>query len=161
MAATTTTAPPLPSYAVVTLDRQKFVECPQVFPAIVSITTPLQVITGAVALPGVANFLLRGLARGYAVQEGPFEFRFRFRLGNSDGATWYFSGGVGDNSDRILDTLCFGSGPFPYVVNPPIAYSASAHIRYEIEDLIGFQAPPGGYTIYLAFHGTYLIPVAS
>jgi hypothetical protein len=146
-------------YGVVTIDGQDYVERAQVFPAIVNITTNNQIlIAQRVVLPGVANFLLKGLTRETVDALGFSQaLRFRFRLGNSDGGTWYISAGIGEPNDRVIDTAVFGTGQFPFVLIPPIPYSAGANITYEIEDVSG-QAP---YVINLAFHGSYLIPVAS
>lgn len=145
-------------YGVVTIDGQQFVERAQIFPMDVSITTNYQILTQQrLTLPGVANFLLKGLTRETTQNGISANIRFKFRLGNSDGATWYISGGVGSATERAVDTLCFGSGMFPYPIIPPIPYSAGANIVFEIED-ISAQAP---YVINLAFHGAYLIPVAN
>ena len=57
----------------------------------------------------------------------------------------------------MIDSSCFGTGQFPFVLIPPIPYSAGANIMFEIEDLSGL-AP---YTINISFHGSYLIPVAT
>ena len=70
---------------------------------------------------------------------------------------WYISGGIGSTTERALDTLVFGSGMFPYPIIPPIPYSAGSNIVFEVED-ISSAAP---YVINFAFHGAYLIPVAS
>jgi hypothetical protein len=145
-------------YGVVTIDGQQFVERAQIFPMDLSITTPFQILTQQrVTLPGVANFLLKGLTRDVTVNGISVAQHFKFRLGNSDGSTWYISGGVGSTTERAIDTLCFGNGQFPYPIIPPIPYSAGANIVFEVEDISGL-AP---YTINFAFHGAYLIPVAS
>jgi hypothetical protein len=137
----------------------------------VTVTADLQILTQQrVTLPGVANFLLKGLTRETTTNGLSTNNRFRFRLGNSDGTTWYFSGGIGATTDRVVDTLCFGTGQFPFPVIPPIPYSAGASILFEIEDLGGsniLTVPPGGtvpngpYVINIAFHGSYLIPVSA
>jgi hypothetical protein len=145
-------------YGVVTIDGQQYVERAQIFPMDLSVTTNYQILTQQrVTLPGVANFLLKGLTRETTVNGVSTAIRFKFRLGNSDGSTWYISGGVGSTTERSLDTLCFGSGMFPYPLIPPIPYSAGANIVFEVEDISG-AAP---YVINFAFHGAYLIPVAS
>lgn len=145
-------------YGVVTIDNQQYIERAQIFPADINITVNYQVLTQQrVTLPGVANFLLKGLTRETTINGISQPIRFKFRLGNSDGTTWYVAGGLGATSDRVVDTLIFGTGQFPYAVIPPIPYSAGANIMFEIEDLSG-NAP---YVINLAFHGSYLIPVAS
>ena len=145
-------------YGTVTIDGQQYIERAQVFPATLDITANLQIFTQQrVTLPGVANFLLKGLTREVTVSGISSSRRFRFRLGNSDGTTWYFSGGIGATTERVIDTLCFGTGQFPFPLIPPIPYSAGANIMYEVEDYSG-QAP---YSINFAFHGSYLIPVAT
>jgi hypothetical protein len=145
-------------YGVVTIDNQQYVERAQIFPLDLAITTNNQILTQQrVTLPGVANFLLKGLTREITAAGASSARRFKFRLGNSDGQTWYISGGIGSNTERAIDTLCFGSGMFPYVIIPPIPYSAGSNIIFEVEDISG-AAP---YTINFAFHGAYLIPVAS
>lgn len=145
-------------YGVVNIDGQNYIERAQIFPATLDITQNLQILTQQrVTLPGVANFLLKGLTREVTVNGVSTNLRFKFRLGNSDGTTWYIAGGLGAINDRVVDTLIFGTGQFPYALIPPIPYSAGANIMYEVEDLSG-QAP---YTINFAFHGSYLIPVAT
>lgn len=145
-------------FGQITIDGQQYIERAQIFPANLDITQNLQVLAQQrVTLPGVANFLLKGLTREVTVNGISSSRRFRFRLGNSDGTTWYFSGGLGAISDRVVDTLCFGTGQFPYPIIPPIPYSAGANIMFEVEDLSSL-AP---YTINFAFHGSYLIPVAT
>lgn len=144
-------------YGVVTIDGQQYVERAQIFPMDLNITLNFQILTQQrVTLPGVANFLLKGLTREITVAGISSPRRFKFRLGNSDGSTWYISGGIGSSTERAVDTLCFGSGMFPYPIIPPIPYSAGSNIVFEVEDISG-GAP---YTINFAFHGAYLIPVA-
>lgn len=145
-------------YGVVTIDNQQYIERAQIFPVTIDISTSLQLFTQQrVTLPGVANFLLKGLTREVTVAGISAQRRFRFRYGNSDGTTWYIAGGIGATTDRVVDTSVFGTGQFPYAIIPPIPFSAGANIMFEIEDLSGL--PP--YTINLAFHGSYLIPVAT
>ena len=145
-------------YGVVTIDGQQYVERAQIFPMDVTIATNYQILTQQrLTLPGVANFLLKGLTRETTQNGISTSIRFKFRLGNSDGSTWYISGGVGSTTERAVDSLCMGTGMFPYPVIPPIPYSAGANIVFEVEDISG-QAP---YVINFAFHGAYLIPVAS
>jgi hypothetical protein len=148
-------------YGVVEIDGQQYVERAQVFPADVNVTTNFQVLTQQrVTLPGVANFLLKGLTRETTAAGVSTAVRFKFRLGNSDGQTWYISGGVGASTDRAIDTAVFGSGQFPYPIIPPIPYSAGANIVFEIEDVSG-SATATPYVINIAFHGAYLIPVGT
>jgi hypothetical protein len=148
-------------YGVITIDGQQYIERVQIFPQDVIVNQNYQLLTQQrVTLPGVANFLLKGLTREVTINGASANMRFKFRLGNSDGTTWYFAGGIGATTDRVIDTLCFGTGQFPYPVIPPIPYSAGANIMYEIEDLTG-AAGATPYVINMAFHGSYLIPVAS
>ena len=143
-------------YGVIEIDGQEYIERAQIFPQDVAVNTNFQIQTQLrVTLPGVANFLLKGLTREVTVAGSSQPRRFKFRLGNSDGQTWYISGGVGATSERAVDTLVMGSGMFPYPLIPPIPYSAGANIVFEVEDISG-NAP---YMINFAFHGSYLIPV--
>lgn len=145
-------------YGQVTIDGQNFIERAQIFPATLTIPTNYAVFTQQrVTLPGVANFLLKGLTREVTQAGNSVDRRFRFRFGNSDGTTWYTAGGIGADTERVVDTLCFGTGQFPYVIVPAINFSAGANIQFEVEDLSG-NAP---YVINFAFHGAYLIPVGS
>ena len=83
-------------YGTVTIDGQQYIERAQIFPQTLDITTNLIVLAQQrVTLPGVANFLLKGLTREVTVAGVSTSLRFRFRLGNSDGTTWYFAGGRG------------------------------------------------------------------
>lgn len=143
-------------YGVIQIDGQNYVERAQIFPFDLNMTRNFQVLNGQrLSLPGVANYLLKGLTREVTINGVPQTRRFKFRLGNSDGTTWYFSGGIGSNTERVLDTNCFGSAQFPYPLIPPITYSAGANIMFEVEDVSG-NTP---YVINFAFHGSYLIPV--
>lgn len=142
----------------VSIEGKEYIERVQVFPDQVAVTVGLQVITGLrIALPGVAPFLLKGLTRTVVNAAGPAVLRFRFRFGNSDGGAWYTAAGIGGVSDRVVDNLIFGTAQFPYVLTPPILYGANSSITYEIEDLAGAGAVP--YTIYLGFHGSYLLSI--
>ena len=144
-------------YGVVEIDGQQYVERAQIFPQDVQITSAFQIVTPRVTLPGVANFLLKALTREVIVSAASAARRFKFRLGNSDGQTWYIAGGVGGTTDRVIDTSVFGTGSFPYPLIPPIPYSAGASIVFEVEDISGGFP----YTINFAFHGAYLIPVGA
>lgn len=150
-------------FGIITIDNQQYIERVQIFPQDVQVTSNFQILTQQrVTLPGVANFLLKGLTRETTTNGVSSSNRFKFRLGNSDGTTWYIAGGIGANTDRAMDTVCFGNGQFPFPIIPPIPYSAGANILFEIEDLGGSAIPTNGpYVINLAFHGSYLIPVAS
>jgi len=145
-------------YGVVVIDGVQYIERAQIFPATVNVNQNFQVLTQLrIALPGVANFLLKGLTREVTVNGVSTPVRFKFRLGNSDGGVWYFSGGLGAPSNRVIDSCCMGTGQFPYPLIPPIPYSASASIQYEVEDVSG-GAGANPYVINFGFHGAYLIP---
>ena len=151
------------SYGQVTINGKNYTERIQIFPLEVDVTSNGQILTGSLQLPGVANFRLKGLTRvvvkTHAVSSA---CPFKFRLGNSDGSVWYSQGGVngtlGTNSpaggsiDRVLDSLMFGNGQFPFPLVVPLYYSASGSIRWEVEDVSSNST----YTIYFGFHGSYL-----
>ena len=145
-------------FGVITIDNQQYIERAQIFPLDFQVTQNYGVYVGQrLTLPGVANYLLKGLTRETTINGASAAVRFKFKLGNSDGTTWYFSGGIGAPDDRVLDINCFGTGQFPFPLIPPIPYSAGGSINFEVQDISG-AAP---YTISFAFHGSYLIPVAS
>ena len=154
--------PSVPSntYGVITLDGSQYVERFQLFVMENTITTSRQVITNQrLTLPGVANFLLKGMTRDFTTPtvQGSADRRFRFRILNQEGSTNFFSGGLGMYDDRAYDNICFGSGQFPYPIIPPIPVHASGSLIYEIEDSgLGTLYP---YTIHFGFNGTYLIPL--
>lgn len=143
------------SYGTVQINGKTYLQREQTFPLEVGITVAGQLVKTSVVLPGQGDFWLKALTRETVVGGASSAKRFRFRLGNSDGATWYQSGGTGGTTDRVLDTLLFGSGQFPFVLNPYIWYSSNGSIQMEIEDVS--TAPP--YTIFFGFRGAYMIPV--
>lgn len=144
-------------YGVVTIDGVQYIERAQIFPFDLTMNQNFQVLMQQrLSLPGVANFLLKGLTREVTINGVSQARRFKFRLGNSDGSTWYFSGGIGGTTERVVDTNCFGTAQFPYPLIPPIPFSAGANIMFEVEDISG-NTP---YVINFAFHGSYLIPVS-
>ena len=145
------------NFGRVNINGVDYIERVQTFPAELTVTVGGSITPGRVSLPGVANFLLKALARVNVAALVPAVRLFRFRLGNSDGATWYTAGGIGGTTDRVLDPLIFGTGQFPYVLTPPIFYSANASIQWEVEDVSGGAGVP--YTIFMAFIGSYLLPV--
>jgi hypothetical protein len=144
------------AYGTVQIGGKTYIEREQDFPLIVNVTVNLSVQRVTLTLPGTADFWLKTLTRETLVAGASAARRFSFRLGNSDGSTWYSSGGTGGNTDRVIDTLMFGSGQFPFVLNPYIYYSASGTIPMEIEDLSNNQP----YSIYFNFRGSYLIPTS-
>ena len=145
------------SYGTVQIGGKTYIEREQSFPLEVAVTVSLSVQKVTMTLPGTADFWLKALTRETVVAGASSARRFKFRLGNSDGSTWYQSGGAGGTTDRVIDTLLFGSGQFPFVLNPYIYYSASGSIPMEIED-ISTNVP---YTIYFSFRGSYLIPTGN
>jgi hypothetical protein len=141
------------AYGTVTIGGKTFIQKEQSFS--LKVTTAgnqLQVRTSLV-LPGTADFWLKALMRETLVNGVSTAFRFLFRLGNSDGSTWYQSGGTGGTTDLVLDTLLFGNGQFPFVLDPYIYYGASSSI------LINYQPLTNDvYDIYFSFRGAYLLP---
>lgn len=135
-------------YGTVNIAGKTFIEREQTFPLEVSMTSGL-VVRGNLQLPGIADFWLKSLSRVTVTSDK----RFKFRLGNTDGSTWYQSGGTGGTTDRVVDPLIFGTGQFPFVLCPYIYYPASGGIMYEIEDISS-----SSYTLYIAFRGAFLMP---
>lgn len=150
------------AYGQVTLDGLTYLEQYQLFVVDVQVDVPKQVFTGLrLTLPGTANFLLKGLTRDITMPGQPdsVDELFRFRLVNAEGSTWYFSSGLGVFDDRVIDTLCFGSGQFPFPVIPPVPVHASGSLVFELEDL-GLRALVNyPYIIHLGFQGVHLIPM--
>jgi hypothetical protein len=151
-------------YGQVTIDGIQYIERPQTFVAEHVISVPNQLLTNQrLSLPGVADFLMKGLGRDFTIPNSPISHNrvFRFRIVNSEGTTWFWTGGLGIFDDRVFDSLCFGNAQFPFPLIPPVPVHASGNLVYEIED-IGLL-PPGPpdypYTLHLAFYGAYLIPV--
>src|SRR5438105_4239734 len=119
------------SYGTVEIGGKTYMEREQNFPLIINLANN-NVIRGSLTLPGTAPFWLKCLTRETTVNGVSTAKRFLFRLGNSDGSTWYSSGGNGGTTDLVIDTLFFGSGQFPFVLNPYIFYGASSSINYNI-----------------------------
>lgn len=143
------------AYGIVTIDGIDYIERPQIFPDQLDVTVGNAITANQrVIMPGVAMFILKALTRESIAAGAIVQRRFRFRFGNTDGGIWYQYAGVGGVNDRVVDTLIFGSGQFPYPIVPHIPYATSANITYEVED-ISNNVP---YTIHFAFHGSYLIP---
>ena len=141
-------------YGTVTINGKTYIEREQTFPLEVTVSVALSTQRLSLALPGTADFWLKILTRETVVAGASAARRFKFRLGNSEGSTWYQSGGNGGTTDNVIDTLLFGSGQFPFVLTPYIFYSASGSIPMVIED-VSNNVP---YTIYFAFRGSYLLP---
>lgn len=147
-------------YGLVTINGVSYAEREQTFPLEQAVTTNNAVYKQSLVLPGVADFWLKSLVRTTIVSGANVAKAFRFRLGNSDGTTWYQSAGNGGSTDRILDTNIFGTASFPKILNPYIYYGSSSSILWEIEDVTG-AATGTPYTVVIAFGGSYLIPVSS
>lgn len=148
-----------PMYGVVEIDGRQYLERWQIIPFQQLMDADNLVVQPRIPLPGVYDFRLKGLTRDI-LDDGVSDLtlRFRCRIGNTDGDVRYSQGGLGSTTDRVLDTLMFGTGQFPYPVIPPIFYGKNAAIILELEDLTG-AATAEPYTIVIAFHGAYLIPI--
>ena len=105
------------AYGTVTIGGKTYIEREQSFPFELAVTVNLSITKATLVLPGTADFWLKALTRETIVAGASAARRFRFRLGNSDGSTWYQSGGAGGTTDRVIDTLLFGSGQFPFVLS--------------------------------------------
>lgn len=141
----------------VTIDGKTYTKRHQVLPLEVTMSVNGGVTPTSLTLPGVAQFMLRAMTRDVLAANVPVtNKRFRFRLGTSDGGIWFSTGGVGGTTDRVIDSLFFGTGQFPYVLDPYIIYGISSSIKLEFEDLS--QATP--YTIFLGFQGAWLLPTS-
>lgn len=156
-------APQTPVYGQVVVDGLSYIERPQLFVADVQIGVQGQVLTGLrLTIPGVADFLLKGLSRvilSAASPSAPQDRLFRFRIVNAEGTTWYFTGGLGIFDDRVISPLCFGSGQFPFPLIPPVPVHANGSLIYEVEDMTLTTGPQDfPYTVHIGFHGAYLIP---
>lgn len=138
---------------IVEINGKKFIERAVILNATVTIPSAA-VVPFSLVLPGEANFMLKAITRQTVAAGASVSRLFLYRLGNSDGNVWYHMGGIGATNDRCLDVLTFGTGQFPYVFTPPHFYSKNASIRNEFES-VSATFP---YTIYLGFHGSYLIP---
>ena len=129
-----------PMYGVVEIDGNQYLERWQIIPFQQLINVNNQVVQANVPLPGVYDFRLKALTRdilNVSNVSDLVDYRFRCRIGNTDGDIRYSQGGLGSTTDRVLDTLMFGTGQFPYPVVPPIFYGKNASIILELEDLTG------------------------
>lgn len=141
-------------YGIVEINGKRYTERFQTIPAQITVSGTT-LVNGAVVLPGESKFWLKGLTREVVAGGAPVtDRRFLFKLGNSDGSIWYSSApnAIGGTSDLVLDSLLFGTGQFPFIVVPHLIYSETASITYQYQSIAG--ATP--YTIYMAFHGSYL-----
>ena len=143
-----------PSYGTVQIGGKTYIEREQSFPLQITTAGNTNLVNGTLVLPGTADFWLKALMREVTVSGVTDSTkRFLFRLGNSDGSTWYQSAGAGGTTDLVIDTLLFGNGQFPFVLNPYIFYSASGAIKYQYQPMTNDV-----YVINFAFRGSYLIP---
>lgn len=148
-------------FGQITIDGKNYIERVQTFPIEVAVTSDLQVLTNQTfTFPGVANFLLKSLTRKLYTNAGVDQtgaYPFKFKWGNSDGNTWYVSGGISGNTERVIDSCIFGDAQFPAVLIPYVFFSAGASFKYEVED-VSNTATANPYTIYIGLVGSYLIP---
>ncbi len=143
-------------FGIVKIGGVSYVEREQVFPEQLNVTVGLAAINNQrLVLPGVAKFMLKGLAREIIAANAVAARPFLWRFGNTDGGLWYSSAGIGGASDLVIDTNIFGSGQFPFPIVPHILYEPSANINYDFQDLSN-NVP---YVVHFAFYGSYLIPV--
>ena len=177
-----------PSIGVITLDGVAYVERPQVFSMRLDIGASNEEHSNQrLTMPGEATFLLKGLTRDCVIVpppsvlsskdgEGPpvvgrlglpsqfnagsQDRRFRFRLLGGQGTPYYFTAGLGVIDDWAVDTLCFGSGQFPFPLIPPVPVPSNGSLIFDVWDM-GLGSDPSyyPYTIYFGFHGSYLFPV--
>jgi hypothetical protein len=163
MATNFTSSTALPPYGTVTVDGTQYIERFQIYVTEQLITTPAQLFTNLrLTLPGTANFLLKGMTRDITdfSEQGSQDRRFRFRILNAEGSTWFFTGGLGMYDDRVSDNICFGNGQFPYPIIPPVPISATGTLIYEVEDNPINEPDDYPYLIHFGFAGCLLIPVA-
>ncbi len=143
-------------YGMIEINGKKYIERQQTFQATVSVTSAgQQILNQSLVLPGVADFLLKARVRTVVNAAGTQAYNlFQYREGNTDGGVWYMAAGTGSTNDKVLDPLVFGTGAFPFPIVPPVFYSKTASIMYDIID-VSLTVP---YTIYIGWIGSYLIP---
>lgn len=151
-------------YGQVTIGNTTYTERIDILPFEFDVVNNGQISNGVrYVLPGIANFRMKGLTRSTVKNHAVVtNCPFKFRLGNSDGTTWYSQAGTmntlgqnspaGGSTDAVLDSLMFGTGQFPYPLTVPLFYSASGAVLMYVED-VSNNAP---YTIYFGFHGSFL-----
>jgi len=144
-------------YGLIEINGKKYIKRPQFFPTEVTIASNNQVLANQrVVFPGVADFMLEALTRVVIVSGAPVTNRpFKFKLGNTDGSVWYMSAGNGGTNDRVVDSLIFGNGSFPFPLTPSLMFGKNASLLFDVEDISGTN----GQTIHFGFLGSYLIPV--
>jgi len=146
------------TFGTVTINGKTYLKRPREYSYLLSgvSSNGSYVNTGVrLVLPGVADFMLMYLKRDTLVAGVSTARRFLARFGNSDGNTWYQQGGLGGSTDRVIDTCLFGNGQFPYALQAPIIFGASANIMLEVQDI---SNQGGTYDIYFSFGGIDLLP---
>ena len=113
----------------------------------ITVLTANQIVTSRIVLDGEADFLFK---LNCVSSTGSF----RIRLGTSDSGIWFSSCGnvQGGGNDRVLSTLFFGNGQFPFPVVPHIWFPRSAALIMDLQDISA-----AGNTLEFAFHGSKLI----
>lgn len=142
-------------YGMIEIDGVKYIERVNDFTRIITVTGTTPITSERVNLRGVGHFLLKGIGRETIASGVIAARRFLFKLGNSDGMTFYSTAGVQTDNDRVIDTLYFGNAQFPRLFTPPIFFTQNGSMILEIESI----ATAHPYDLYLAFYGSYLIPV--
>lgn len=132
-------------YGRVQLGGKSYIERFWTYTAIITLTAN-QTSIARIVLDGEADFLLKLLTRNSTGA-------FRIRLGTSESGVWFSGSGAtqGGGNDRVLDSLLFGNGQFPFPVIPHIYFPRSASIIMDLQDTSG-----GGNTLEFAFHGSKL-----
>lgn len=113
----------------------------------ITVLTANQITQSRIVLDGEADFLLK---LNCVSSTG----NFRIRLGTSDSGIWFSSAGnvSGGGNDRVLNTLYFGTGQFPFPVVPHIWFPRSAALIMDLQDVSA-----AGNTLEFAFHGSKLV----
>ena len=109
--------------------------------------TANQTVNAKIVMDGEADFLWKLNTRS---SDGAFRIRF----GISDSGIWFSSAGVvqGGGNDRVLDSLIFGNGQFPFPVVPHIWIPRSGSLIMDLQDISG-----NTNVIEFAFHGSKLV----
>lgn len=133
-------------YGRVQIGNKNYIERFWTYTNITTLTAN-QIFTTRVVLDGEADFLLKLNTRSSTGG-------FRIRLGTSDSGIWFSGAGVvqGGGNDRVLDSLIFGNGQFPFAIVPHIWFPRSSSLIMDIQDVSG-----AGNTIEFAFHGSKLV----
>lgn len=132
-------------YGRVQLGGKNYIERFWTYTSIVTLTANQQGIF-RIVLDGEADWLMKLATRSSTGG-------FRIRLGTSESGIWFSGAGIvqGGGNDRVLDSLMFGNGQFPFPIVPHIYYPRSASVIMDLQDTSG-----AGNTIEFAFHGSKL-----